>query len=78
MTITETPSKVLDTIVIDLVGPLPPNKLLCELSKYLITALTSKEKANSIARVIFENIILTHDPIKMLKYDRSSEFRTQY
>lgn len=67
LTITDTPQRPFDKISIDTVGPMPTSEgkniyaltIMCDLTKYLIVSATPNEEAKTIARVIFENVILT-------------------
>lgn len=50
---------------------------MCELTKYLITVPIPNKQANTVVRAIFENVILFHGPMKILKPDRGSEFKNE-
>lgn len=83
MAITPTPQKPFDSIIIDTIGPMPTthsgNKyaitLICDLSKYLITIPIPNDKANTIAKGIFENFVLIYGTPKRIRTDRGSEYR---
>lgn len=85
MTITPTPQEPFEILVVDSVGPLPKSlndncyivTIMCELTKYLITVPIPNKQANTVVRAIFENVILFHGPMKILKPDRGSEFKNE-
>lgn len=81
--VTETPQKPFDIIVIDTVGPLTEsdsgNKYaltaICELSKYLISVPLPNKEAKTIAKAIFENIILIYGLVRSIKTDLGTEYK---
>lgn len=85
MTITPTPIEPFEIVVVDTVGPLTKsiNKnvyivtIMCELSKYLISVPIPDKSANTVAKAVFENLILIHGPIKQLKSDRGTEYKNE-
>lgn len=82
LVLTDTPQKPFDKISIDTIGPFRTsaneNKyaltMLCELSKYLIIAPMANKEANTIARAIFQNLILIHGPVGTIVSDQGTEF----
>ena len=72
ITITKTPQKPLDRVVIDTVGPLPVSSngyrylltMICDLTKYLVIVPLVDKTANTVARAIFEKFILIYGPMK--------------
>lgn len=48
--------------------------MLCELTKYLIVAPIPNKEANTVAKALFENLILRHGPIRILVSDQGSEY----
>lgn len=79
---TDTPQRPFDKVSIDTIGPLTKsykdNKyaltMICELSKYLIVAPIANKEANTVAKAMFENLVLIHGPIKLLISDQGSEY----
>lgn len=82
MQITDTPKKIFELIIIDTIGPFKTsingNKyavtMICDLTKYLITASIPDKEARSIAKAIFENCILIFGPMKNILSDRGTEY----
>lgn len=82
MKLTETPQKPFDEVIVDTVGPLTKSEnnnvyavtMICNLSKYLIMTPVQDKTAKSIAKAIFENLILQYGPIKKIRTDRGSEY----
>lgn len=80
-----TPQKPFDVVVIDTVGPLPTtdfgNKYavtaICELTKYLVTIAIPNKEANTVARAVFENVILIYGPMKSIKTDLGTEYKNE-
>lgn len=83
MAVTPTPQKPFDSIIVDTIGPMPTTHggnryaitLICDLSKYLITIPIPNDKANTIAKGIFENFVLIYGTPKRIRTDRGSEYR---
>lgn len=83
MAITPTPQKPFDSIIVDTIGPMTTtndgNKyaitLICDLTKYLVTIPIQNDKANTIAKGIFENFVLNYGTPKRIRTDRGSEYR---
>lgn len=75
-------SKPFDCVVIDTVGPLPTsangNKylvtMMCNLTKYIVIAPTVNKEAQSVAKVICEQLILVYGPFKILLTDLGTEY----
>lgn len=82
MVLTKTPQKPFDKIVIDTVGPLMKSSygnvyvltMMCDMTKYLVTAAIPDKEARTIAKAILERVILVYGPIKELLSDRGTEF----
>lgn len=85
MAITNTPQKPFDTIIIDTIGPLTKSEsgheyavtIICDLSKYLIMTPTEDKSAKSVARAIFENVILHFGPVLNIRTDRGTEYNNK-
>jgi len=85
MVITETPSHAFDIVQVDTIGPLPktPNgneyaiTIVCNLTKYLISAAIPNKSALTVAKALVENCILIYGPIKQIITDMGSEYRNQ-
>lgn len=85
LTLTDTPNKPFQTIVIDTIGPFPcaigqvkyAITMICEFSKYLIIVPIPNKEAKTIARVIVENLILTFGQVKCIKSDLGTEYCNQ-
>lgn len=84
LTITDTPSKSFDTIVIDTVGPLRPSKNFryiltaqCELTKYVVACPIESKDAKSVAKTLVEHIILKYGLFNILKTDKGTEFNNE-
>lgn len=85
MTITKTPQKPFDVVIIDTVGPLPKSNygnvyiltMICDLSKYLVTCPIPDKSANTVAKAIVNNFILKYGMIKELRSDCGTEYRNQ-
>lgn len=82
MTLTKTPQRPFDVVIIDTMGPLTTslngNKyaltMICDLTKYLITAPLKTKTANEVAKAIFDNFILKHGPMKQIRTDMGTEY----
>lgn len=82
MTITPTPQKPFDVVIIYTIGPLTisdlGNKyaitLVCDLSKYLIAVSVQDKSAQTVARAISENFILKHGIMKKIISDCGTEY----
>ncbi len=80
--ITETPNSAFDIIQIDTVGPLSVTNnnfkyilsMQCELTKYIILTPLHDKSALSVAKAMFNDIILKYGPPKSIKTDQGSEF----
>lgn len=46
----------------------------CKLSKYLIIVPVANKEADTVARAIFDNLILVHGPVKILVTDQGTEY----
>lgn len=85
MVLTPTPQKPFDTIIVDTIGPLQKTEegyeyavtAICDLSKYLVTVPVTDKSAKSIAKAIFENLILQFGPINNIRTDRGTEYNNK-
>lgn len=85
MAITATPQKSMDYIILDTIGPM--NKtiygnvyaltLICDLTKYLITVPIPNKEAKTVAKAIFENLILIYGTPKTIRTDLGTEFKNE-
>lgn len=85
LSLANTPQKCFDKIVIDTLGPLPKSDsgnaylvtIMCDLSKYLICVPTRSKDADTIARAIFDNVILIYGPVHHILTDCGTEYKNQ-
>lgn len=83
MTITKTPQGTFDTVIVDIIGPLPRTSngheyvvtLICDLSKFLVAVPTRTTDAKTVARAIFENFVLIFGPMRELISDQGTEYK---
>lgn len=85
MAITTTPQKAFEVIILDTIGPM--NKtiygntyaitLICDLTKYLITVSIPNKEAKTVAKAIFENLILIYGTPKTIRTDLGTEFKNE-
>lgn len=81
-TITPTPFKAFDIVIIDTVGPLPRSlsgnaylvTIECDLTKYLVAVPIPNKEAKTLASAIFENFILVYGPMKEIRTDMGTEY----
>lgn len=82
MKLTPTPQSSFDIVIIDTIGPLQKSDsgnqyavtMICDLTKYLVTAPIPDKSAKSVARAIFEKLILIYGPMKSLRSDKGTEY----
>lgn len=82
MIITDTPSAPFQKISIDTIGPLFQTRngntcavtAMCELTKYLISIPIPDKKAETVAKAIVNNIVLTHGPPEIILTDKGTEY----
>lgn len=82
MSMTPTPQRAFDMVLVDTIGPLPKSNngntyavtLICDLTKYLVTIPLPDKRAVVIAKAMVDNFILTYGPMKQLLSDRGSEY----
>lgn len=82
MAITTTPQTSFDRCVIDTIGPLTVSlnqnryavTIVCDLTKYLIMVPIPNKEAKTVARAIFENVILIFGPVKHILTDCGREY----
>ena len=85
MTITDTPTKAFDTVLVDTIGPLPKSTngneyaitLICDLTKYLVTVPIPDKTAKTVAKSIFDKFVLVYGPMKKLISDMGTEYKNQ-
>lgn len=85
MSLTPTPQRPFDVVIIDTVGPLPITyynyryalTMICDLSKYLIAVPLKTKSAEEVAKAIFENFILKFGPMKEIRSDMGTEYRNE-
>lgn len=85
LTITQTPQKQFDIVTIDTIGPLPISEqgnryavtMICNLTKYLITAATPNKDSKTVAKAIFDKFILIFGPMKDIITDKGTEYKNQ-
>lgn len=83
MFITPTPQKPFDRIVVDTIGPLPLTTLgnkyavtiICDLTKYIISAPIPNKEAATVAKAIVQNSILIYGTPKEILSDMGTEYR---
>lgn len=83
MMITPTPTKPFNTVIIDTIGPLQKSvfgnqyavTIMCDLTKYLVTAAISNNQANTVAQAIFESLILIYGIPKSIRTDSGTEYK---
>lgn len=82
LTLTKTPQKPFDVIVIDTIGPLTTSNygnkyavtMICDLSKYLVIIPIPNKEANTVAKAIFTHFILIYGLIKRILTDLGTEY----
>lgn len=81
MVITDTPTSVFETVIIDTVGPLKISNFYrylltvqCDLSKYVVAVPMENKESKSIAKALVNNVILIYGAFKTVKSDRGTEF----
>lgn len=80
--ITSTPQVAFDKIVIDTIGPMQRSEngnyyavtMMCDLSKFLITVPIPTKDAKTVARAIFEKLILIYGPVREILTDCGTEY----
>lgn len=83
--ITQTPQAPFDKVVIDTIGPFERSKnnnkyavtMICDLTKYLVTAPIIDKSAKQVAKAIFEHFILKFGPMKEILTDRGTEYKNE-
>ena len=83
--VTTTPIKPFDIVSIDTVGPLPKTAknnrycitMQCDLTKYVIIIPTENKEAETIARALAQNFILTYGKMLELRSDQGTEFNNE-
>lgn len=82
LTLTDTPSRPFYRVSIDTVGPMAMSEkgsryalsIVCDLTKYLIMLPMKNKEARTIARAMFEGLILVHGPVEVIVSDQGTEF----
>lgn len=83
LTITSTPIKPFDVVIIDTIGPLQRSDcgnnydvtIICDLTKFLIAIAVPNKESSTIARAIFENLILKSGCPKNIRTDLGTEYK---
>lgn len=85
MAISATPQGALEYVILDTIGPM--NKtlygnvyaitLISDLTKYLITVPIPNKEAKTVAKAIFENLILIYGTPKTIRADLGTEFKNE-
>lgn len=82
---TRTPCKPFEMVQIDTQGKLPITEngnqyivtIICDLTKYLIAVPTPTKDAKTVAKAIFEHLIMIYGPPKTILTDCGTEYRNQ-
>lgn len=85
MEITPTPIRPFDVVIIDTIGPMAKTTsgnvyaltIICELSKYLIMSPMPNKEAKTVAKTLFENLILIYGTPKVIRTDLGTEYRNE-
>lgn len=85
MAITETPQKPFDIVIIDTIGPLPKSiygntyavTAICDLSKYVVAIPIENKEAKTVAKALFENLILIYGTPKSIRTDLGTEYKNE-
>ena len=85
MKITTTPNKAFEIISIDTVGPLPKTDnnnrycitIQCDLTKYIVIIPIQNKEANTIAKALVENFILTYGHFLEMRSDQGTEYKNE-
>lgn len=85
LNITPTPQKQFDIVTVDTVGPLPKTEsgnryavtLICNLTKYLVTAAVPDKDSRTIAKAVFDSFISIYGPMQQVLSDRGTEYKNQ-
>lgn len=85
MTITPTPQRPFDVVIIDTIGPISKSHagnqyavtMMCDLTKFLVSVAIPNKTAREVAKAIFENFILIYGPMKELRSDMGTEYRNE-
>lgn len=85
LTLTQTPQRAFQKVVIDTIGPLGRSEnnnayiviMVCDLTKYLIQTATPSKEAKVVAKSIFYELILVHGPVDEILTDAGSEYVNQ-
>lgn len=83
--ITPTPIKPFDIVVIDTIGPFTKSDneniyavtMMCDLTKYLVTAPIPNKEARTVAKAIIDNFILIFGPMRNIKTDCGTEYKNE-
>lgn len=85
LALTSTPQKPFDVIVIDTIGKLPMSEsgnlyaltIICDLTKYVVTAAMPNKEAKTVARALMNNFILVYGVPKTILSDLGTEFKNE-
>lgn len=83
--LTQIPQSPFDKIVVDTIGPLSLSNLgnryavtiICDLTKYIVTASIPDKQAKSVARAIVNDFILIYGIPKQILSDLGTEYKNQ-
>lgn len=83
LTITNTPQKAFDSVIIDTIVPFVKSNndyeyaitIICDLTKYLVTVPITNKSEKSVATAIFEHFILIYGPMKTT--DMGTEYKNE-
>lgn len=51
--------------------------MICDLIKFFVVSATPTKEAKDIAKAIFNDFILIHDPMKSILTDRGTEYKNE-
>lgn len=85
LTITPTPQKPFDLIIMDTIGPLPTSDngykyaltVICDLTKFLFIIPIRDKEASTVARALFSNFIIPFGIFREVRTDRGTEFKNE-
>lgn len=85
MTLTPTPIRPFDVVIIDTIGPMSKTSsgniyaltIVCELSKYLIMCPMQNKEAKTVAKTLFEELCLQYGTPKTIRSDLGTEYKNE-
>lgn len=84
MTLTKTPQKPFQVVIIDTIGPMTKTEkeneyavtMICDLTKYLVIAPIPNKSANTVARAIVETLMINYGfNIAEIRTDQGTEYK---